>query len=378
MLRKTLKFALINSVFAIIISGCGNKDQNITAIAEKGNITEIGATNLSEHVKSLRIVPLETNDSLVIGRIDGIKVRDSNIYVLSNQRLYHFDSNGHYVDGINLVGTGPGEVNMVNDFDTDGNHLYIISPSKIVVRNFSDPTDILEITQFQSGGKIKKTDNGILASFYHPLPNGNGVLLFNESGDTIYSMLPVGENWGLPRTMDFVEYKAGEYIHQSMGNDMNVIVPANKQTYNISLIETNDALSTEDAERKISTAKTKFDVNGEIFMGLTPSESHLFWMGVNQGNMAVYIYNKTTSKTTKFVADKLIDDISGAPDIQQNMMLGMLAFNESDSNDFVSIIDPNNTYQYIKDNPNRFSDSYLSLDTIADDANPAIIFIEFL
>lgn len=59
------------------------------------------------------------------------------------------------------------------------------------------------------------------------------------------------------------------------------------------------------------------------------------------------------------------------------MMLGMLAYNESDDNYFVSVVEPNTTYQYIMDTPNKFSDSYQTLKNVSPDANPAVIFIEF-
>lgn len=101
------------------------------------------------------------------------------------------------------------------------------------------------------------------------------------------------------------------------------------------------------------------------------------WMGIDQDKMSLYLYNRMTGQTIKFDATALIDDISGAPDISQNMMLGMLAFNDSDNDCFVSVIDPNATHEYITETPNKFSESYQPLDSVAPDANPAVILIRF-
>ncbi|MCI9607731.1 MAG: 6-bladed beta-propeller [Muribaculaceae bacterium] len=373
----SFKFALC-AILGVALLSCGKKDGggNFT-IAGKSTTSELGATKLSEHIESIKIVPLETNDSLLIGRIDAIKVRESQIYALSSRTLYHFDPSGRLVSQINLVGSGPGEVTMVTDFDIADGYCYVMAPGKIVVRNISNPADFREIATGQSGGRIRKINDGILASFNQPLTNGNGVMLFAESGDTICSLLSAGNDWSIPRTLDFIEYQDGEYIHPSMGNDIDVIVPAEKQTYKITFVENDDALSTDEVGKELPKAKSKTDVSGEIYMGLTPSKNHLMWMGIDQDKMSLYLYNRMTGQTIKFDATALIDDISGAPDISQNMMLGMLAFNDSDNDCFVSVIDPNATHEYITETPNKFSESYQPLDSVAPDANPAVILIRF-
>lgn len=79
------------AILTILLSCCGKKDKENSAIVEKSSITESGMSKLSEYVESIKVVPLETNDSILIGQIDAIKVRGSQIYVLSAQKLYHFD-----------------------------------------------------------------------------------------------------------------------------------------------------------------------------------------------------------------------------------------------------------------------------------------------
>ena len=128
--------------------------------------------------------------------------------------------------------------------------------------------------------------------------------------------------------------------------------------------------------KEINEAKRRSEVNGEIIVGMAHSKSHLLLLGLNKDKINFYLYDRNTGLTKTF-DDSIEDDISGIADIQQNMMLGMIGFNESDNDYFISVIDPNTTYQYITDKPNKFSDSYQSLNGVDSDANPAVIFIKF-
>lgn len=367
------KFPLIYAFIVIMLTCCSKKDDKInTALIEKSSITESEMSKLSECVESIKIVPLETNDSILIGQIDAIKVRGSQIYILSAHKLYHFDSAGNFVGLFNLVGPAPGEVRYLTDFDIADGYCYVMATDKIIIRNLNMPTDFREISPLQSGGKIRKINEGIIASFERPFPNGNSVMLFAESGDTICSMVSIGDYQGRPTTIDFIEYRAGEYLHYSSGNDLDVVIPADKRSYKMTFVENDEAAST----KEINEAKRRFEVNGEIIVGMAHSKSHLLLLGLNKDKINFYLYDRNTGLTKTF-DDSIEDDISGIADIQQNMMLGMIGFNESDNDYFISVIDPNTTYQYITDKPNKFSDSYQSLNGVDSDANPAVIFIKF-
>ncbi len=78
---------ILSIILIAMLSSCGKKDRENSAIAEKSSITEIGSTKLSDHVASLKVVPLETNDSLLIGRTDAIKVKVSDIYVIISVKI---------------------------------------------------------------------------------------------------------------------------------------------------------------------------------------------------------------------------------------------------------------------------------------------------
>lgn len=360
------------AVFAIILSSCDRKNEFKSTIVDTASLTNVGMTKLSELVESINIVPLETNDSILIGQIDAIKVRESGIYVLSAKIIYHFDSAGSYVGQLNLVGPAPGEVQYLTDFDVADGYCYIMATDKIVIRSLKDPGDFREISPLHSGGKIRNINEGIIASFDAPLPNGNSVMLFAESGDTICSLVSVADYQSTTKSPDFIEYEEGKYLHYTKGNDLDIIVPADKRSYKMTFVENEDAVSTEE----LSKAKKRSDFDGEIMVGMAHSKSHYLLLSIKKDKIYFYLYDRNTGLTRKF--DSTIeDDISGAEDIQQNIMLGMLAFNESDNDNFVSVIDPNATYKYIADNPNKFAEAYKPLEGLTEDANPAVIFIKF-
>ena len=81
--------------------------------------------------KRVSIIPLETNESCLIGIISKIRVFDQFIFVLdfsSAKTLFVFDKEGHFIRKIGNVGQGPGEYIMPIDFtiDIDNKALYIL------------------------------------------------------------------------------------------------------------------------------------------------------------------------------------------------------------------------------------------------------------
>lgn len=72
--------------------------------------------------KSVKIIPLETNKSCLIGLINKLQVTDNFILVLDRSKansLYVFNKEGHFVRKIGRVGQGPGEYISIADFTVD-------------------------------------------------------------------------------------------------------------------------------------------------------------------------------------------------------------------------------------------------------------------
>lgn len=65
---------------------------------------------VEEHSKSISLIPLETNDTILIGSNPIVKlISDDDIIIESDRRLYRFDKNGRFVNYIGRPGQGPDE-----------------------------------------------------------------------------------------------------------------------------------------------------------------------------------------------------------------------------------------------------------------------------
>ena len=75
--------------------------------------------------KSVKIIPLETNKTCLIGIINKIVVNDPYIFVLDSEiahSLYAFDMEGRFIRKFGNIGQGPGEYNRIFDFTIDRNN----------------------------------------------------------------------------------------------------------------------------------------------------------------------------------------------------------------------------------------------------------------
>ena len=72
--------------------------------------------------KGIKLIPLETNESCLIGSITKITVFEQFIFVMDHvvaKSLYVFDKEGRFIRKIGSVGSGPGEYVEIRDFTID-------------------------------------------------------------------------------------------------------------------------------------------------------------------------------------------------------------------------------------------------------------------
>lgn len=88
--------------------------------------------------KSYKLIPLETNEHCMIGRIDELEVVNDTIYVFDRdiaKSLYVFDMNGQYIRKIGKLGQGPGEYIQAKSFTVDESRkeIQILDRGKILI-----------------------------------------------------------------------------------------------------------------------------------------------------------------------------------------------------------------------------------------------------
>lgn len=76
---------------------------------------------LSDIFKSIKAIPLETNDSCLISDIARVRFIDNKFFILDSRQniIFIFDSNGRYLNKINKKGEGPQEYINIQGFDVD-------------------------------------------------------------------------------------------------------------------------------------------------------------------------------------------------------------------------------------------------------------------
>ena len=80
---------------------------------------------LQEWAKSVRFIPLETNDDILIAGIGNVFQRGDTRLVYHSERLSLFDMNGKYLCDIGSKGQGPEEFTRIRDVLVHDNLIYV-------------------------------------------------------------------------------------------------------------------------------------------------------------------------------------------------------------------------------------------------------------
>ena len=102
------------------------------------SLNEKKALIISTIFKRVKLVPLETNENCLIGRINHVEFFDDTFYVLDKTRakaLFVFDLNGHFIRKIGRRGKGPGEYITPSSFsiDMDNRQIYVLDNRRILI-----------------------------------------------------------------------------------------------------------------------------------------------------------------------------------------------------------------------------------------------------
>lgn len=86
-----------------------NLDRTVISVADAVGTGEI--LNLSDYAKSVKYVPLETNDSVLIGHIEELVYEDGEVFLFDFQtrQCKQFNKDGDFMTVIGSIGQGPGE-----------------------------------------------------------------------------------------------------------------------------------------------------------------------------------------------------------------------------------------------------------------------------
>jgi len=107
-------------LLVLLLVSCGN-NKNLDSVALY-NLSKIDANfsmQLDSIISGTEIIPLEKNDSCLVGKISDIKESERYYFIVSNNRLYKFDKSGNYIKKIGTEGRGPQEYLAIKNIGID-------------------------------------------------------------------------------------------------------------------------------------------------------------------------------------------------------------------------------------------------------------------
>lgn len=116
MRKGIILIGLLSFIGCHTASDSGNLNPNITYI-RPNDLREISTFNVTLFLDSCSYIPLETSDNLLIGRVEQLEISNQYIFFInSNDSLYVFDRQGHFLNTVGTKGRGPREYVSIHSY----------------------------------------------------------------------------------------------------------------------------------------------------------------------------------------------------------------------------------------------------------------------
>jgi len=267
-MKKTIIYILVCTAF---LFSCRNNNRNEALIDEMQTLNFETKKLMTEPFSSLvddyYITPLETTKESLIGRMSKIIVLRDRIFILdrnSNQagKIFIFSENGDFQNLIDKKGKGPGEYNLLSNFD--------IHPLKDIITGLANFRSHIINYDF-NGNFINESKFEFVAGELSYSTDQPVNIFFNLRRNSIntelkYTLIQTNED--LEIINKYLPYE--EYYRYSMGGGVNTF----KQNDHIVFIPAFSDIIYQIRNNKISEKyKLVFDENfltGEIFINTFP------------------------------------------------------------------------------------------------------------
>ena len=130
-LLSVWRFNLLIGICSLLLGACSNenKRQEPTDFIEIDMVPliegEAKKMPLQEWAKSVRFIPLETNEDILIASIGNVFQRGDTLLVYHSERLSLFNKEGKYLSDIGSKGQGPEEFTRIRDVLVHDNLIYV-------------------------------------------------------------------------------------------------------------------------------------------------------------------------------------------------------------------------------------------------------------
>lgn len=372
-LNKNMKKLIVYVCCMLALCACKNTTPNATYLIDIEKIPTQSDEYLSSIISDLKLIPLETNDSCLIGEVDVIKKRNGRYCVQSGRNVLHiFDEQGHFINRIGQQGSGPGEYELLSDFEADKHYVYLLSHHKLLVYDWEGNFQ-KEIPLSINVRTIRKIKGGFLAQVNGAIGE-DGLAFLNEEGKVLQTEMPKNEHLRMVRAIPWVNLKEGISIFQlSYTNDMYGFDTEQNKFFELSVTNDKDAL-TFDQLLAMGNQKLNLQQTSKlIFDGFSASRSQLVLGGMKDGKMYLYLYRKENQQPYRLDTNQVTDDVT----FTQWQFCRNMGKCDSDDDFLFTYMEANVLQEAAERGGVLNQTPYVTLKDLRDESNPVIIAYSF-
>ena len=111
------KWNVLGSFLLIMmLSACSVVEKESQTLFQFDKIND-KSCKLSDLLTDVEYIPLETNDSCLLGDMVKYLVCKGSVYASSKNEIFKFDGKGRFVGKLSMIGQGPADYTMISDFE---------------------------------------------------------------------------------------------------------------------------------------------------------------------------------------------------------------------------------------------------------------------
>jgi hypothetical protein len=374
-------------LFAIILISCNPKKNEVNVIDLSASAGS-QITNLSEVAEDIDYIPLETNDSAIIGRIMELRVTEESFFISTNDVILRFDKSGKYLSKLDKFGRGPEEYDRLYNFDVsqDNKFLAVRAQKSLVLYNINPKGFTffrrLAYSQMPDAISFTGTDNNLMLMYSNTTgTNPYSKILISISGDTLskYSnnfRYILKDGWIILNTWENLFYSYNKNLHLKEFQNDTLFQLTDGNLLEPKVIFNSKGKGVTPGVRAEGKYLSDHSLEFMQVQNILESDLYLFFSLSYINNGGLFAINKSTNTKYSISKEGLVDDIGGGVNFRPRFGCDGIFFSWMDAFE-------------IKQNYNKSKASLSSLkeplkrslvsdliSNLAEDSNPVIISVK--
>jgi len=150
---RTIKSKKIKNILLLLScifnAACNNIQKGEIPVLNLCNYKQLSLTNISlmEIAESIKIVPLETNDSVLVSTIYRIRIEKDKLFIYARNGVFVFESTGKFLNKVGSKGRGPIEYLGLYDIFPKDNYVWLLDQLGHKALQFTTTGDFMQIVE---------------------------------------------------------------------------------------------------------------------------------------------------------------------------------------------------------------------------------------